>query len=275
MESLITESSSTLPPAQQNGLQSVLPAASSTFPGPGWFFRRYFPLPMIGLSLLGDTNSPFQPFPEVSPPIQVKRFLAYQIRLPMTGACLLSGLTLAILSPPRISPGSWTNSLFIMAGYLLLILGIVLRIWSILHIQKRKSVSLVMTGPYSLCRNPLYVGTLLIVTGYLCMVQSATLTGFFIPVVLLYAWGVVPAEETVLRNRHGHEYAAYCRNVPRWRPRFSQIRPDLFRSTCWSWSSAVRREVECGGWWMLVAVLVHLLCSYRMASWWRHPLMWP
>jgi protein-S-isoprenylcysteine O-methyltransferase Ste14 len=40
--------------------------------------------------------------------------------------------------------------------------GATLRLWSTLYIGGRKRVVLVSDGPYSLCRNPLYVGTFLI-----------------------------------------------------------------------------------------------------------------
>ena len=47
-----------------------------------------------------------------------------------------------------------------LAGYLFLILGLSVRIWSILYIGGRKSQELVTDGPYSLCRNPLVRGNL-------------------------------------------------------------------------------------------------------------------
>lgn len=223
---------------------------------------------------LGTLDARFASTPPASssPVLHVKQFRSYQLRLPVTGICLLSGLLLALLSPPRILIGSTLNQGLIATGYILLALGVAIRIWSITYIHSRKSVSIVTTGPYSLCRNPLYVGTLLIVIAYLLMVQSATLAVCFIPVMLLYVWGVIPVEETVLRSRHPAAYDAYCAEVPRWLPR---LRMSAFARARLVWSRAVRREVECALWWVGIALLVHFVCSFRMAAWWTHPLLWP
>ncbi|WP_437230328.1 methyltransferase family protein [Planctomicrobium sp. SH661] len=205
-------------------------------------------------------------------PMRVKQFRSYQMRLPVTAACLLSGLTLTLLSMPLVKPGSALNLSLLAAGYCLIVLGIAIRIWSIAYINSRKSVSVVTTGPYALCRNPLYLGTFLIVVAYLLMVQSLTLAAFTIPVILLYLWGVIPAEETVLRSRHPREYDAYCAAVPRWLPKFKRA---AFERSKLVWCPAVRREVECAGWWIGIALAVHIVCSYRLAGWWIHPLNWP
>jgi len=226
----------------------------------------------IPFGLLEDT---FTITPEPEAPrnqLEVKQFFAYRCRLPLTAICLLSGLGLALLSSPRIIPGSVLNDRLIGAAYALLFLGVLLRIWSIAYIHSRKTIAVVTTGPYSLCRNPLYLGTLMIVTAHLMIVQSITLAAFFLPIVLLYIWGVVPAEEAVLRSRHGAIYDAYCTRVSRWLPMFS---PQAFARNPFSWSPAVRRELECAGWWLLTALATHLVCSYRMAAWWQHPFMWP
>jgi len=205
-------------------------------------------------------------------PVSVKNFLAYQIRIPLTAGCLLSGLILTLLSYPRIPAGSRIDSILIAAGYGLVMSGIFIRLWSINHIHTRKTVAIVSTGPYALCRNPLYVGTLLTILGYLLLVQSLTLALFCLPVIFLYHWGVVPAEEAVMRSRHGRPYEDYCRQVHRWRPRWN---PAVLEGRMISWCAGIRRELECAGWWILIALLVRMVCSYRQAAWWVHPLILP
>ncbi|WP_437185046.1 methyltransferase family protein [Planctomicrobium sp. SH668] len=201
--------------------------------------------------------------------IRVKQFRSYQMRIPLTAVCLLTGLMLTLLSPPSIKLGSALNINLIAAGYASIAFGILLRIWSIAYIHSRKSTSVVTTGPYSICRNPLYVGTLLTVVGYLLIIQSLTMALCFIPIILLYQFGVVPVEELVLRTRHPEAYAAYCQDVSRWFPR---VRARAFAKARLVWSKAVGRELQCAGWWIAVAVLIHVVCSYREAAWWIHPM---
>jgi len=107
-------------------------------------------------------------------------------------------------------------------GGLLAILGAIgLRFWCTLYIGDRKSGELVMTGPYSMCRNPLYVGSMLGAVGV------GMQTGMFAFVFLggLVCWAifavVVRREEAFLTERFGPAYARYCARTPRFWPRLS------------------------------------------------------
>jgi protein-S-isoprenylcysteine O-methyltransferase Ste14 len=79
---------------------------------------------------------------------------------------------------------------------------------------------LVVRGLYRYVRNPMYVGVLTAIVGWLVAFRS--------PAVLAYALGVACIvgafvrffEEPQLRRRFGEAYVEYCRHVPRWRPRF-------------------------------------------------------
>ncbi|MCC7421654.1 MAG: isoprenylcysteine carboxylmethyltransferase family protein [Planctomycetaceae bacterium] len=121
-------------------------------------------------------------------------------------------------------------------GIALLLAGVAVRLWAASCLGGRKSSEVVCGGPYSLCRNPLYVGTLLIAVSQSFFYESFwILAGLAIPVAL-YAFGVVPAEERKLRVRLGDCYREYCRRVPRWWPRWSGYAPndavDVTRTRC-------------------------------------------
>ena len=123
-------------------------------------------------------------------------------------------------------------------GYALLMMGVGIRLWSILYIGKRKGEKLVTTGPYSLCRNPLYVGTLFIAAGAaLCMENIAMLIltlGLMVPIHLL----TVRGEERRLAERFGREYEQYRRRTPRYLPAFRRYQgPAEITVSVW----AVRR----------------------------------
>lgn len=77
---------------------------------------------------------------------------------------------------------------------------------------------LVVAGPYSWCRNPMYVGWTLVLVGAGVASGSA-----WILVALVPAAGSihhsVRREEQALRRRFGDEFERYCAAVPRYRPR--------------------------------------------------------
>jgi protein-S-isoprenylcysteine O-methyltransferase Ste14 len=104
------------------------------------------------------------------------------------------------------------------AGYLLMMAGVGLRLWSTLYIGARKSRELIRHGPYSMCRNPLYLGTCAIVAGVAIlftnpiMLLAALL--LFVPATLL----TIKMEETHLEGIFGEEYRDYRRQVPRFWP---------------------------------------------------------
>lgn len=77
---------------------------------------------------------------------------------------------------------------------------------------------LVTEGMFHTCRNPLYAGNMLIVVGLfivhgeLLVFVAGTLFFWFVYV------SIIAAEESYLAGKFGADYAAYCREVPRWVP---------------------------------------------------------
>lgn len=77
---------------------------------------------------------------------------------------------------------------------------------------------LVTEGMFTLCRNPLYVGNMLIYSGIFLLhgnpyvVVGGTTVFFFI------YQSIIAAEEYFLREKFGEDYNKYCRNVSRWVP---------------------------------------------------------
>ncbi len=95
------------------------------------------------------------------------------------------------------------------------------RTWCSLYIGGRKNYELVTTGPYSVCRNPLYVFSIIGAIGIgaqLGAVSVAVLAGFCAWLVHIL---VVRQEERLLLADHGEPYARYLAEVPRFLPRFS------------------------------------------------------
>ena len=106
-------------------------------------------------------------------------------------------------------------------GGTVFLLGLLLRIWSQMHLRYRLKAkkTLMQTGPYQVIRNPIYIGNMLLMAG-VCVLAELL---WFAPIMLLYAAGVyslaVRHEEARLRQKYPADYEVYCREVPRWLPR--------------------------------------------------------
>ncbi len=85
--------------------------------------------------------------------------------------------------------------------------------------------SLVTGGPYSYTRNPLYVGNMMIYTGF-AFASGAVFP--YLPVIAFFFFGlqytlIVSLEEQTLKSIFGNSYIEYSKKVPRIFPRFSPL----------------------------------------------------
>jgi len=80
---------------------------------------------------------------------------------------------------------------------------------------------LVVRGPYQYVRNPMYIGVLLLITGWAIFFQSWRILVYDALVGLLFHLFVVRVEESSLRKRFGESYDRYCKKVRRWIPKTS------------------------------------------------------
>jgi protein-S-isoprenylcysteine O-methyltransferase Ste14 len=134
---------------------------------------------------------------------------------------LLPATFIALFSKPLVDEGTWADVAVDSMAWAVFLAGVAFRIWATLYVGSRKFKTLVDQGPYSICRNPLYVGTFLMAIGAALFLKSFLVTGAVIIVIMLYASGTVPAEEKALLAQHGEPYAEYLRRVPRFWPKFS------------------------------------------------------
>jgi len=154
-------------------------------------------------------------------------FTALRALLYMTGFALLWGwpaLTvrrfdqdLGVLLP------SWTGLL----GIILMVLGttLVMRCAAAFIVKGRGTPAsfdppreFVASGSYRYVRNPMYVGGVVLLTGFGFYHRSISMVVFSFFVWLLIHFFVVLVEEPGLARRFGHTYLSYKKSVPRWLP---------------------------------------------------------
>lgn len=107
------------------------------------------------------------------------------------------------------------------AGILLVAAGVVGRVWSLSYLVGKKGRKLVTEGPFSLCRNPLYLFSFLGVLGVCLCTETLTIALVVMPIFVLVHLRSVRNEERKLRDVFGEEYETYARRVPRFLPSFS------------------------------------------------------
>lgn len=116
------------------------------------------------------------------------------------------------------------------------------RLWCSLYIAGYKTDHLVILGPYSVSRNPLYffsllggVGVGLATETFIIPLAIAAMFAFYYPFVIRH-------EEEKLRMHHGEEFETYFRSVPQFWPKWSLldepkeyiVAPKVFRKHMYS-----------------------------------------
>ncbi|MBI3802856.1 MAG: isoprenylcysteine carboxylmethyltransferase family protein [Nitrospirae bacterium] len=135
---------------------------------------------------------------------------------------------LVYLARPKLS--------FFVFGLPLILAGEALRLWAAGHLSKNREVT--TTGPYAYVKNPLYLGTFLIMVGF-CLLASqwiilgVGLIGFF----SYYAPFKKKAESDRLRKIFGSSWDEYDRSVPDYIPRWTPY--EKRGRHPWEWSRVV------------------------------------
>ena len=109
-------------------------------------------------------------------------------------------------------------------GTVMIVAGALLSLWAVLLFRQarttirpfRQSSALVSRGPYRATRNPMYLGMVIALIGV--AIRLGSLTPFV--VVPVFVWVIqtsfIQAEERLLEQTFGAEYARYRARVRRW-----------------------------------------------------------
>ena len=95
-------------------------------------------------------------------------------------------------------------------------LGVFLRAMASGHVKKNEELA--MTGPYAYCRNPLYLGSIIIAIGFAVASRDVWVALVIVFLFVAIYVPVIRSEEAFLRQ-HFAQYEDYARRVPRLVPR--------------------------------------------------------
>jgi len=116
------------------------------------------------------------------------------------------------------------GALFLAVGICLLGVAVVGRLWCSLYIAGWKHRVLITEGPYSLCRNPLYLFSFIGALGIASTTQTLTFP-IMVGIIFfsIYQW-TIREEEAQLLLRHESEYEKYFQSTSRIIPRWKNFR---------------------------------------------------
>jgi protein-S-isoprenylcysteine O-methyltransferase Ste14 len=128
----------------------------------------------------------------------------------------VSLLAIFVLNEQPRNVVNWANP-WVVAAELMILFGLLLRTWAAGTLRKKKRLA--TTGPYAWIRNPLYVGSFLMMAGFCILVQDPLSLWLVIgPVAWLY-WQAIRDEERTLAAIFPDEWPRYQQCVPRFVPR--------------------------------------------------------
>lgn len=182
-------------------------------------------------------------------------------RLRTTFAIYLALVAATAVVGPREIPVGW-HYLAGFAGFLFVALACLGRIWCSLFIAGHKDEVLVTTGPYALCRHPLYSFSVLGALGLGLTSRSALLCLAVVILIMALVVYAASCEEQFLADSFPEEFKAYVVATPnKWLPKSTQVslpavldvRPAVF------WKAFL----DAGSFFVLW-VLVALAAEYRV-----------
>lgn len=123
----------------------------------------------------------------------------------------IGALLLVIFAKPNF-PG-------MVIGMILITMGEGLRVWAAGHLQKNEILT--VTGPYAYVKNPLYIGTILITTGFCILANNIYLLAVS---TFMFCFHYIPYKKKIegdrLKKIFGSQFEDYDEKVPEYLPRW-------------------------------------------------------
>jgi protein-S-isoprenylcysteine O-methyltransferase Ste14 len=121
-----------------------------------------------------------------------------------------------------------------------------LRVWAQKHLKYRlaEGRALAATGPYTVTRNPVYVGNVLILASLAVLCELPWMMPLVGGWAALVYDRAIRFEEYRLTKRHGDEYLAYQQRVGRWWPR-TPAGGSVLAARATGWGRAASVEWQC------------------------------
>jgi len=148
-------------------------------------------------------------------------------------------------SPPLLQ----SINITMYTGLFLIILGMIIRgttigLEYIVRGGNNRNIyakNLVTGGIYSICRNPMYLGNLLLLLGFGVFSNSALFTFIIFPIFVFIYYSIIKAEEVFLIGKFGEEFKNYQKNTNTILPDLRNIK-SAFKNQKFNWGKVILKE---------------------------------
>lgn len=139
----------------------------------------------------------------------------------------------------------------LILGFVIALCGELIRLWGVSWAGSETRTTgdvggtyLIVSGPFSYVRNPLYVGNMMmyIGIGFMSFAIFPYLQIIALAFFLFQYNTIVGEEESYLRKAFGKDYETYSNNVPRFLPRMSPYKGLLITQPKFSFNSGLKSE---------------------------------
>ena len=181
-------------------------------------------------------------------------------RIQLSGGLALGAVLALIVLPPTWPEGTVMHGLLRALGSLLIGLAALGRLYSTAFLGGFKNQKLVVAGPFSVVRNPLYVFSFIGVLGLALATAQVVLMVAAPALFLLLMHRLIGREEVFLRERFGDEYQNYCAQTPRFVPRLSLYQAPDTMDMC---PQYLRNALKDAIWWFSAIPVLDLLSRFH------------
>jgi len=101
--------------------------------------------------------------------------------------------------------------------------------------------TLVTDGIYKVCRNPMYLGNILLLFGFGLFANSLLFTLLFAPLFVLFYVAIICAEEDFLSKKFGQQFAEYKSHTNAFIPNLKNLKT-AFKGHTFNWKKVLNKE---------------------------------
>ena len=187
---------------------------------------------------------------------QHKRLIVVQV------AAVLA-IILLLFSKPALAEGSNGHEALETIGFAMALICFLGRLWSILFVGGRKNDELIVSGPFSMTRNPLYFFSTVGAVGIGLMFGSV-LAGVMLGLASFLVFRFTARKEAeYLAGKFGTAYAAYAERTPSFWPN-----PMLYRDEAqWLFSpGALKRNFRDGLYFLALFPVIEAVEYFRLSG---------
>ncbi|VBB46300.1 membrane hypothetical protein [uncultured Desulfatiglans sp.] len=142
-------------------------------------------------------------------------------------------------------------------GFLVSLLGESIQVWSFASLDKNKTLA--FRGPYSLTRNPMYIGRFFLLLGIMLTIGKIVILISYVILYYFYMINRVKREETRLLLIFRDEYQVYCDKIKRFIPSFKYA--TLESTIYFRWNLFIQNN---GHWNLMIFISIYISFYFFM-----------